>query len=576
MQSPTIQDTPRTPSPSHVYTRSGDPVPRPSQEFRDSLQPDLQDLLVDIIDFFVVELEFSANDRTPHRWFSLLRTLETQVANDTLADTLALAIELNDRRQCLQELCSRALVFDVPQTQTPFPTPSHYLNKPYRRIPATPATPIQLSLSRPPQDTVQDFTHSASKTFKTFTANPTADFRPAFLAHTAQMQAPRPSWPTWSHNPFVSHTRRQSMFDAPHSSHPRPTVLETLGTLGSPFRTPTTKTPVPMSPPSSPQPPEHDSAPETDNNSESSEDSPELEYVDVPTDLEPQPQHNTPRPDNPRPDTPRQNDPPTELKPLPHAPRVNAFKQLPDYLATQQAQQNQAPQNAANAFALPPANPAVQQTIHNHHNHYYAPPVAPAAPAAALPANQTPEMIHITKEAKIEIRKPDPFTGKDRSKWKPFFTETLMNFKAKPFTYSSEHSKVAFAASYLKDTALNHYTTLLQYDPGHPALHSWNNFATKFGQRFGVANTQIEADNALNTLMMSERAHFNTFIIRFEEYGYDSGWNDAALRSSLYQCLPKRIKDVMKFIPRPPTYLSLRDLVMQIDQRFWEDEAENR
>jgi Retrotransposon gag protein len=130
-----------------------------------------------------------------------------------------------------------------------------------------------------------------------------------------------------------------------------------------------------------------------------------------------------------------------------------------------------------------------------------------------------------------------------------------MNFIAKPTTYSTDHKKVSFAASYLKETALNHYTSLLQHDPGNNALHAWDNFTSEFGQMFGVSNTQIEAQQQLRHLEMTDRAHFNSYIVRFEEYAFDSGWNDAALQSELYRSLPYRIKEVMKTIPRPTTLL---------------------
>lgn len=192
------------------------------------------------------------------------------------------------------------------------------------------------------------------------------------------------------------------------------------------------------------------------------------------------------------------------------------------------------------------------------------------------PAAQNGEQTALAREAKIETRKPDPFSGKERSKWKGFLSECLMTFYAKPITYRSDHARVTFAASYLTDHAQKHYITLLQYGAAHPATQTWVDFVAEFGYMFGVVNTQVEAQQNLRILQMHDRERFSTFIIRFEENSFESGWNDTALLSELYRALPLRIKEVLKTLPRSRTVQELRDLVMSIDHRHWEYEEENR
>src|SRR3984893_2324022 len=139
-----------------------------------------------------------------------------------------------------------------------------------------------------------------------------------------------------------------------------------------------------------------------------------------------------------------------------------------------------------------------------------------------------------------------------------------MTFFAKPMTFQGDHEKVTFAASYLTETAQSHYTSLLQYNPDHPALHSWEGFIHEFGGMFGVVNTQIEADQTLRRLQMSENEWFSNHIICFKASAFESNWNSAALQSELYCLLPICIKEAMKVIPQPTTYQELQDLVMQI------------
>ena len=202
------------------------------------------------------------------------------------------------------------------------------------------------------------------------------------------------------------------------------------------------------------------------------------------------------------------------------------------------------------------------------HNHYY--------PAQAVAPARDPESLALSREAKLDIQNPDTFNGKDRRKWKPFVTECLMMFGAKPVTYATDHAKVSFAASYLKDTALSHYTSLLQHDPANPALIHWDAFVAEFGRMFGIANVMIEAQQAIRRLQMKEREHFNSFIIKFEEHAYDTEYNLPGLHAELYRALPERIKNTMQWIPRPADYEELKALARALDLRFWEHEAENR
>jgi len=94
----------------------------------------------------------------------------------------------------------------------------------------------------------------------------------------------------------------------------------------------------------------------------------------------------------------------------------------------------------------------------------------------------------LNKEAKIEIRKPEPFTGTDTRKWKDYVSECLTMFQAKPTTYALERDQVLFAASWLKDNALRHWTALLWNNPNHPALHQWGAYIKEFTSIFGPHN----------------------------------------------------------------------------------------
>src|ERR1700719_3791591 len=111
-------------------------------------------------------------------------------------------------------------------------------------------------------------------------------------------------------------------------------------------------------------------------------------------------------------------------------------------------------------------------------------------------------------------------------------------FFAKPITFQGDHEKVMFAALYLTETTQSHYTSLLQYNPDHPALHSWEGFIYEFEGMFGVVNMQIEADQTLCRLQMTDLDCFSNHIIHFEASTFESNWNSATLQSELYCSLP--------------------------------------
>ncbi|KAG6904534.1 hypothetical protein DXG01_009209 [Tephrocybe rancida] len=165
--------------------------------------------------------------------------------------------------------------------------------------------------------------------------------------------------------------------------------------------------------------------------------------------------------------------------------------------------------------------------------------------------------------------------GRDPKKWKTYVTECVMTFSAKPLTYAQPYLRVAFAASYLKEVALNHYTTHLTYNPNHPMFMDWEAFLYEFSTKFGIPNTRAEAENTLTRLTMKDWERFSMFIICFEQEAFKTGWNERSLRFHLKRSLPKRILDLVAIAPAQENYEPFKDLVSQIDCRYWEERLDN-
>ncbi|KAG6871855.1 hypothetical protein C0995_015672 [Termitomyces sp. Mi166 len=112
--------------------------------------------------------------------------------------------------------------------------------------------------------------------------------------------------------------------------------------------------------------------------------------------------------------------------------------------------------------------------------------------------------------------------------------------------------------SYLQSIALDHYTAILRFNPGHLLFTNWQAFVNKFSFKFGMFDTN------------EHNKCFTAFIVQFEKKAYETGWNYNALRFQL-KALLKCIHDVLQLMLKQPTYESFKNLVTQIDQCHWKD-----
>ncbi|KAG6884921.1 hypothetical protein C0992_005597 [Termitomyces sp. T32_za158] len=160
----------------------------------------------------------------------------------------------------------------------------------------------------------------------------------------------------------------------------------------------------------------------------------------------------------------------------------------------------------------------------NHYYYYYN-----AGPPLRNPGPQDDERNALAQEGKLDIQKPESFTGHDPRRWQTYLTQCLNLFQAKPITFQLDSARIAFAASYLQGIAFDHYTALLRFKPQNPVLSNWQAFVDEFSSKFGVFDTVAKAEDNLFNLKMRPEERFTTFIIRFEKEAYETGWNYSAL-----------------------------------------------
>ena len=163
----------------------------------------------------------------------------------------------------------------------------------------------------------------------------------------------------------------------------------------------------------------------------------------------------------------------------------------------------------------------------------------------------------INIESKLDARKPDVFTGKDKKAWIPWVDSLHKYFELKPTMFDTDQAKVNFAVVYLTEAANSHYANLKardQYSPV-PALHNWMEFLKEFQKYFGIYDIKGFAQAEIARIVQLKNESFADFFSCFQEWAVKTGFNDEALlhqlRKSVHQWMDITISAQR---PRPTTY----------------------
>ena len=125
--------------------------------------------------------------------------------------------------------------------------------------------------------------------------------------------------------------------------------------------------------------------------------------------------------------------------------------------------------------------------------------------------------------------------------------------------------------SFLKGMALDYFKPFLDTPDDKPAwLKDYELFIKELLINFSLYNALADAEAELNALIMKDNHKATRFFINFFRLSMLCDYNDRALLQKAYSMLPKRVKDKMTHFDHPSTLQELRDLVLRIDQRYWE------
>jgi hypothetical protein len=175
-----------------------------------------------------------------------------------------------------------------------------------------------------------------------------------------------------------------------------------------------------------------------------------------------------------------------------------------------------------------------------------------------------------------KVREPDQFDGQDSRKLRAFLVQLAINFQDRPMVFRDDRTKVNYALSYLKGTALE------WFEPGlfrsgllePPWLSSWVSFVHELQTNFGPHDPTGDAEAELERLHMKDNQRITRYMVDFNRISSQLQWGEAALRHQFYRGLPARIKDEIARVGKPVLLSQLRTLAQSIDARYHERKSE--
>ena len=217
-----------------------------------------------------------------------------------------------------------------------------------------------------------------------------------------------------------------------------------------------------------------------------------------------------------------------------------------------------------------PAGPQDQDSEQNDEEH------------VSLSSETTPNLAHaimlMTKELRrrenpanrAKAKEPDTFDGSDPRKLNNFILLCNLYFRTNP-SYSNDETKVTFALSHLRGTALEYFEPSILDSEEIPAwMDNWSAFVRTLRTEFGPIDPTADAEDGIDNLRMQDNQHIVKYNVEFNRLAVRTRWDDSVLRHRYYTGLAERIKDIMGQQGKPATLEAMRNLAHSIDARHWE------
>ena len=182
---------------------------------------------------------------------------------------------------------------------------------------------------------------------------------------------------------------------------------------------------------------------------------------------------------------------------------------------------------------------------------------------------------------RLKVNPPEEFDGQSPKKLKSFLVSCNNTFRADPETFGLHDKRVSYALSYLRGSAQRHFDTQLEDEEETDFippdwLDNWTRFVEELRGMFGDPNAESTAEAELDNLRMRTNQKFADFLVEFNTLSSQVNWGDRALHHRLKHALPDRIKDSLALVQEPDVFVDWKRLVQNIDQRYWERQADIR
>ena len=205
----------------------------------------------------------------------------------------------------------------------------------------------------------------------------------------------------------------------------------------------------------------------------------------------------------------------------------------------------------------PPGNPFTEQSTPN------------LAQAIMLMTNELRRRDTPPKAFNSKVKEPDTFDGSDPRKLNNFILLCNLYFRNNP-AYSDDDSKITFALTLLRGTALEFFEPMLMSNEPLEWENDWSEFLRVLRSQFGPIDPTADAEDNIDNLKMKEGQRILKYNIEFTRLATQTGWDDSVLRHRYYSGLAERIKDVMGQQGKPSTLNAMKNLAHSIDARHWE------
>ena len=154
------------------------------------------------------------------------------------------------------------------------------------------------------------------------------------------------------------------------------------------------------------------------------------------------------------------------------------------------------------------------------------------------------------REPKIEDS--ELFNG-DRMKVRSFITQCELVFQAKPRTYGTDQSKVAFASGRLRGNAWDWVESSIK--DGVSTYTTWTQFKDDLAKAFGEADTREVARRKLHHCKQGPRSAA-TYWAEFQKLKHDLNYNDATYIDFFYDRLHPEVQRQLAIIDSLPTKIT--------------------